>query len=113
MLISCSDDKKYPLYRCSYGSFSEQCNNACVIDNEFKTQFIVDKNSSSVLEIIYDKGEQSGSIFKDKCKIINNTNWDCSDDYSNEIRSVRKMANGIFSAYTDYGLKTGEGICSK
>ena len=113
MLISCSDDKKYPLYRCSYGSFSEQCNNACVIDNEFKTQFIVDENSSSVLEIIYYKGEQSGSIFNDKCKIINNTNWDCSDDYSNEIRSVRKMANGIFSAYTDYGLKTGEGICSK
>ena len=113
MLISCSDDMKYPLYRCSYGSFSEQCTNACVIDKQFETQFIVDKDSSSVMEIIYYKGEQSGSILNDKCKILNNKNWDCSDDYSHEIRSVRKMANGIFSAYTDYGLNTGEGICSK
>ena len=114
VLIGC-EEKKYNLYSCEGGSFSEQCSQQCKIKKDFESQFLIDKSSNSISEIIFYKGKKSGSITTKNCIIFDEKNWDCSSENIDvSTKKTTKMANGIYSDYTTYGSKTSdEGICAK
>ena len=114
VLIGC-EEKKYILYSCEGGSYSEECSQQCKLKKDFESQFLIDKDTNSISEIIFYKGKQSGSITTKNCIIFDKKNWDCSSkNIDTSMIQTIKMVNGIYSDYTTYGSKTsGESICAK
>lgn len=116
LLVGCDSENRMTIYRCEDGDYADSCEH-CKIDKEFKFQFLVSKESSSVMQIFFFEDLQSGSTTHKNCIIFNDKNWDCSDDYTNNPRKVLKMSNGkITSKYVfwnkeNYGSR--DGICSK
>ena len=109
----CDLQNSKQIYRCEEkGSSANTCED-CKLDKEFKFQFIVSKESNSVMQIVFIDDLQTGSITYKNCTIFNDKNWDCSDDFSSIRRSVFKMSNGKLSSYDELNLEERNGICTK
>lgn len=115
-LVACDSQNLMSIYRCEEHASAHSCEN-CTIDKKFKLQFIVNSENSSIMEIVFYDGLQTGSITYKECTIFNNNNWDCSDDFTNNPRSVLKMSNGKVTSLTQVWNNEKyfetNGICSK
>lgn len=113
----CDFQKHMEIFRCEEkGSSADSCEH-CKIDKKFNLQFLVSKENSSVMQIFFYDGLQTGSITHKNCTIFNDKNWDCSQDSSHNPRSVLKMSNGKLTSETEFWnndkFESRNGICSK
>ena len=115
LLVGCDLQNSKQIYRCEEKDSSANTCEHCKLDKEFRNQFEVSKESSSVMQIFFFDGLQKGSITHKNCIIFNDKNWDCSEDFSNNPRVVFKMSNGKLTSYTEEWnpYKERSGICTK
>jgi len=117
LLVGCDFQNHMTIYRCEdKGRSADSCEN-CKVDKKFNLQFLVSKENNSVMQIVFYDGLQTGSITHKNCTIFSDKNWDCSEDFTNNPRSVLKMSNGILTGETEFWNKekfeSRNGICSK
>lgn len=114
LLVGCDLQNSKQIYRCEdKGSSANSCEH-CKVDKNFNFQFLVSKENNSVMEIFFFDGVQTGSITHKNCTIFNDKNWDCSEDYPNNPRTVFKMSNGKLTSFTQWnGFEERNGICTK
>ena len=114
LFIGCDFHNSNPIYRCEEKDSSANTCEHCKLDKQFKFQFVVSKESNSVMEIVFFDGLQTGSITHKNCIIFNDKNWDCSENFSNNPRTVVKMSNGKHTSYTEWNhFEERNGICTK
>jgi hypothetical protein len=116
-LVACDSQNRMSMYRCEdYANYAHSCEH-CTLDKKFNLQFLVSKEHSSVMQIIFYDGLQTGSITHKECTIFNDKNWDCSQDFTNNPRSILKISNGRLTSVTEFWNKekfeSRDGICSK
>ena len=114
LFAGCDLQNSKQIYRCEEKGSSANTCEYCKLDKEFKFQFVVSKESNSVMQIIFFDGLQTGSITHKNCTIFSDKNWDCSQDFSNNPRTVVKMSNGKLTSYTEWNhFEERNGICTK
>ena len=125
VLSACDSNNKLSVYRCDYKDYADTCNAHCKVEKDFKYSFLVNNKEKSVFQVIYDEGEQSGSITHKNCTIFSEKNWDCSETNilnGESHRNTNKMANGIYVSHYEisniYTFKTrslgdSKAICAK
>ncbi len=93
-------DGAYQQYTCSNYNDMHSCSGSC-IKQEYTLDFKVNPSNSTVIKIFFENGKQSNSVVLDKCKVVDNDNWDCSSSFTSGqsmIESEHRLANGIFTA---------------
>jgi hypothetical protein len=98
-ILGCSQDKKYVSYVCPDAVESISCSKKCKKDESIKISLLLNKENSSVIEVLYDDGVQVSSESFKKCTIFDEKNWSCerSENDGIQIKKTSKMTNGIHS----------------
>ena len=117
LFIGCDFQNRMTIYQCEDKENSTDSCEHCKVVKKFNLQFLVSKENNSVMEIVFYDGLQTGSITHKECTIFNDKNWDCSEDITNNHRSILKMSNGKLTNRTEFWNKekfeSRNGICSK
>ena len=111
-LISCSKNEQLSVHYCAEKTNAISCDMGCVISTGIKYSFLINSDQRSVMQTLYEDGEQRGSLIHNKCIIFDERNWDCSSDkeFPKFLASTTvKMVNGKFISYLEsYGEHPSE-----
>jgi hypothetical protein len=92
-------ENKLDLYLCQSQSDARSCSGSCKKNEGLKVEFKVNVEKSEVISIVHKDGKQSGSHAYENCKVVDKTNWSCTDEERNTYSSsqwTKSMANGQF-----------------
>lgn len=98
-------------YECPTEVASLSCNSACNKTASYSIEFKVNKESSLVNRIEYQKGTIESSVYLNNCQVVDEKNWSY-DNSSGRMTHKNQMIKGIYSSKFQVGSTTSFG-CAK